>query len=111
MYIIYAIAKESSLKSLSQSEEDPDIECSDEDFEEPEPKKVKAAKAAQKRKAEKQARKSTDGSSAKKAGGSKVVPFDTVVIPMGDKSQIEKLISWRISDVGAEEIMVKYKVS
>ncbi|KAJ3290493.1 choline dehydrogenase 7 [Borealophlyctis nickersoniae] len=38
----------------------------------------------------------------------KTVPYDPVIIPMGDPTTIEKLISWRVVD-GREEILVKYK--
>ncbi|KAJ3064727.1 hypothetical protein HK102_008120, partial [Quaeritorhiza haematococci] len=38
---------------------------------------------------------------------SKPVPYDSVIIPMGDKSSIEKLISYRTTPT--EQILVKYK--
>ncbi|KAI8854416.1 SNF2 family N-terminal domain-containing protein [Chytridium lagenaria] len=50
-------------------------------------------------------------SSAKpKSTGPKTVPFDSVTIPMGDKTAIEKLINWRMNAAGtSEEILIKYK--
>ncbi|KAI8589488.1 SNF2 family N-terminal domain-containing protein [Geranomyces variabilis] len=89
---------ESSGSALSQAEDD------DDDFEEVETVKEKAAKRKKNAAAEKKL-----AAAAKKAAASaRTVPFDSVVIPMGDKTAIEKLVSWRIED-GREEILVKYK--
>ena len=40
----------------------------------------------------------------------KLIYFDQVNIPKGDKSSIDKFISSRTNEQGKEEILVKYKV-
>jgi hypothetical protein len=47
----------------------------------------------------------------KKQGKGKLVPFDPVNIPKGDKTSFEKFISWRLNDAKEEELLVKYKVA
>jgi len=37
------------------------------------------------------------------------VPFDSVLIPLADTA-VDKLLSWRETDDGSLEILVKYKV-
>ncbi|KAI8914962.1 SNF2 family N-terminal domain-containing protein [Powellomyces hirtus] len=81
------------------------IDDDDEDFDETETVKERVAK--QKRAAA--AEKKSVAAAKKAAAGAKTVPFDAVVIPMGDKTAIEKLISWRRTEDDKEEIMVKYK--
>jgi hypothetical protein len=40
----------------------------------------------------------------------KLVPYEPVFIPPGDKSSIEKLLSWRSVDDHQIDILVKFKV-
>jgi hypothetical protein len=47
--------------------------------------------------------------SASKLGSGKLVPFDPVNVPKGDKTKFERFVSFRTSE-GAEELLVKYKV-
>ncbi|KAI9002707.1 SNF2 family N-terminal domain-containing protein [Gaertneriomyces semiglobifer] len=53
--------------------------------------------------------KSQKSSGGSYGGSGKAIPSDSVHIPMGDKSTIEKLVSWRVNDDGSEDILVKYK--
>ncbi|KAJ3044119.1 choline dehydrogenase 7 [Rhizophlyctis rosea] len=71
---------------------------SEDEYEEVKPKK----KQAKKQKGKKEA---SNGDS--KASG---IPYDPVLVGLGDRTQIEKLISWRMNpDNGKEELLVKYK--
>jgi len=46
-----------------------------------------------------------------KGKGPKTVPYENVVIPMADKSVIDKILSWRCDpETKKEELLVKYKV-
>ncbi|KAJ3015430.1 choline dehydrogenase 7 [Thoreauomyces humboldtii] len=100
------VEEEVFLSDHSDSEMSHVSEEEDDDFDATETVK---GRAANQRKAAAAAKKS-EAAAKKAAAGAKTVPFDTVVIPMGgDKTQIEKLISWRRKDDGREEIMVKYK--
>ncbi|KAJ3053100.1 choline dehydrogenase 7 [Rhizophlyctis rosea] len=80
-----------------EDEEDQPMNGSDSDEYEELTKKEKAAKKSK-------GKRDRAKEDAKAAG----IPYDPVYIPPGDKTSIEKLISWRIQD-GKEEILVKYK--
>ncbi|KNC96991.1 uncharacterized protein SPPG_07808 [Spizellomyces punctatus DAOM BR117] len=88
-------------ESNESDELDDDDDDDDEDFEETEARKGKSKS--------KKGAATSKKSSAARAGNAKPAPYDSIVIPMGDKSSIEKLISWRTTDDGSEEILVKYK--
>ncbi|KAJ3099728.1 hypothetical protein HDU96_010585 [Phlyctochytrium bullatum] len=50
------------------------------------------------------------GATKPKSNGARTVPFESVTMQMGDKSSIEKLVTWRMNADGtSEEILVKYK--
>lgn len=43
--------------------------------------------------------------------GGKIIHYENVTIPMGDKSIIDKFLSWQVNpETDQEEILIKYKV-
>jgi hypothetical protein len=83
-------------------------ELSDNSFTKPIKKQKAAPKAAASKK--KGVSVKPKPKSRKDRDGFKTVPYDSVTIPMGDKSIYDKLLSWRYKDDGSEDILVKYKV-
>ncbi|KAJ3193623.1 choline dehydrogenase 7 [Irineochytrium annulatum] len=87
-----------------------DEDDSDEEFEEDDSKRKKTSTSSSGKKAKGKAAKKKANGSSKSSGGGRTVPYDSVSIPMGDKSVIEKLITWRQTPGNPqEEVLVKYK--
>jgi hypothetical protein len=98
-----------------EAEDNEDSEESDNSFVQRDRKKKGSVTKSKTKPAQKKSSKSSSSGVAVTAKArqteKKPVPYDAVSVPMGDKTSIDKLLSWRSDESGEnEELLVKYKV-